>query len=291
MVWRRRRFKSAGAALAVALLVTFSFLSSVSAASRPPFRAASFERGRRDLPKVALTFDGGSDAGESGLILDALEQRGVTATFFLTGDYISRNPALVRRIAAAGHEVGNHTWSHPHLTTWDRTHRHDTLPGLDRMFIQDELNRTARAYEEATGRLMSALWRAPFGEVNDDLLGWAAATGWSHVGWTRGDAGGRHTLDSLDWVEERSSRNYLTSEQITNRIRSFGAGGAGLNGGIVLMHLSTRRDDPEVTRLGSLVDGLRSDGSQLVTVSDLLREASPRVPTQPLTAAISRPRE
>ncbi len=202
-----------------------------TAASRPQSRVVSFERGRRDLPKVALTFDGGGDAGESGQILDVLEQRGVTATFFLTGSYIRNNPDLVRRIAAAGHEVGNHTWSHPHLTTWNSTRRHDTLPGLGRAVIQEELSRAAQAYEAVTGRTMTAIWRAPFGEVNEDLLAWAATAGWSHVGWSRDDGGGRHSLDSLDWVAERSSRNYLTSEQITTRILSFGAGGEGLNGG------------------------------------------------------------
>ena len=242
-------------------------------------RAASFERGRRDLPKVALTFDGGGDAGESGRILDVLEQRGVTATFFLTGDYIRHNPDLVRRIAAAGHEVGNHTWSHPHLTTWDRTRRHDTLPGLDRAFIQEELNRTAQAYEAATGRPHDRPLARPVrrGQRRSAPLG--RGGGVEHVGWTRDDAGGRHTLDSLDWVAERSSRNYLTSEQIAARILSFGAGGgAGLNGGIVLMHLSTRRDDPEVTRLGALIDALRGDGYPLVTVTELQagRHLAPR---------------
>jgi peptidoglycan/xylan/chitin deacetylase (PgdA/CDA1 family) len=156
------------------------------AASLSRNRIASIERGRRDFPKVALTFDGGSGAGESELILEVLERRGVPATFFLTGDYIRQNPALVRRIAAAGHEVGNHTFSHPHLTAWNRTRRHDTLPGIDRSFIQEELNRTAREYKAATGRFMTALWRSPFGEVNDDLLRWAAETGWRHVGWTPG---------------------------------------------------------------------------------------------------------
>jgi len=261
------------------------------AASRPRNRAVSFERGRRDLPRLALTFDGGSDAGESGRILDELARRGVSATFFLTGDFIRHNPDLVRRIAAAGHEVGNHTWSHPHLTTWNRTRRHDTLPGLDRSFIQEELNRTAQAYEIATGRLMTAIWRAPFGEINDELLHWATAAGWSHVGWTRDDGGGRHTLDSLDWVAERSSRNYLTSEQIATRILSFGAGGAGLNGGIVLMHLSTRRDDPEVTRLGALVDALLGDGYRLVTVTELQRDARTPTPLPPFTTALSHPYE
>ena len=144
----------------------------------------------------------------------------MTATFFLTGSYIRDNPDLVRRIAAAGHDVGNHTWSHPHLTTWNSTRRHDTLPGVGRAVIQEELSRTAQAYEEATGRTMTAIWRAPFGEVNEELLAWAATDGWSHVGWSRDDSGGRHSLDSLDWVAERTSRNYLSSAQIAARILS-----------------------------------------------------------------------
>lgn len=282
---RRRCFRSAGIASAIALLLALPTIPPVLAAARQPFRIASLERGRRDLPKLALTFDGGGDAGESGRILDVLEQRGVSATFFLTGAYISRNPELVRRIVAAGHEVGNHTWSHPHLTSWDRSHRHDTLPGLDQAFLQRELNRTARAFEAATGRLMTALWRAPYGEVNDPLLSWAAGAGWSHVGWTRDDRGGRHTLDSLDWVSERSSRNYLTSGQIASRILSFGSGGAGLNGGIVLMHLSTSRPDPGVTVLGELVDALRANGYALVTVTELQRDLAPPGGPVALTAA------
>jgi peptidoglycan/xylan/chitin deacetylase (PgdA/CDA1 family) len=248
--------------------------------------AVSFDRGRRDLPAIALTFDGGSDAGETELILDVLDARGVTATFFLTGRYIRNNPELVRRIAAAGHEVGNHTWSHPHLTAWDGTRRHTTLPGRDRGFLLEQLERTAAAYEAATGQRMAPLWRAPYGEVNGELLRWAADAGWGHVGWTRDDAGGRHTLDSLDWVAERASRNYLSSEQIEARVLSFGGGGAGLNGGIVLMHLSTRREDPGVERLGSLIDELRRGGHALVAVSLLRRDAAP-APPAPLTAALS----
>ena len=286
MGWRRRHFRSAGIAIVIAQLTTLPCLApSAVAASRLQNQAVSFERGRRDLPKLALTFDGGGDAGESERILAILKLRGVTATFFLTGDYITHNPELVRRIAAARHEVANHTWSHPHLTSWDRTHRHETLAGRDRKFIRGELNRTAAAYEALTGRFMTALWRAPFGEVNDDLLSWAEAGGWRHVGWTRDDDGGRHTLDSLDWVSERSSRNYLTSEQIAARILSFGAGGAGLRGGIVLMHLSSRRDDPEVSRLGDLIDTLRESGYSLVTVTELQHDLAPAVGRMALAAA------
>lgn len=289
MAENRRRFRFAGAALALSCLVAAPFDGQRAvAASRTRERAVSLERGRRDIPKVALTFDGGSDAGESERILEVLERRGVTATFFLTGEFIRRNPDLVRRMAAGGHEIGNHTWSHPHLTTWDATNRHDTRPGVDRPFLQAELDRTARAYEAATDRAMTPLWRAPFGEVNRNLIGWAAAAGWSHVGWTRDDAGGKRTLDSLDWVAERSARNYLTSRQIAARILSFGTNGPGLNGGIVLMHLSTRREDPGVTRLGELVDGLRANGYQLVTVTELQRDLAPAAGPVALTAVFER---
>jgi peptidoglycan/xylan/chitin deacetylase (PgdA/CDA1 family) len=115
---------------------------------------------------------------------------------------------------------------------------------------------------------MSPLWRAPFGEVNDELLGWAALAGWSHVGWTR-DVAGKRSLDSLGWVADRSSPNYLTSEKIAERILTFGVGDAGLRGGIVLMHLHSRRVDPESARLADLIDALRRDGYSLVSVSEL----------------------
>jgi peptidoglycan/xylan/chitin deacetylase (PgdA/CDA1 family) len=280
MAGRRLHLKSAGTvAGALGLLLASAATRAEPLAPGP----ASFDRGRRDLPHVALTFDGGSDAGESARILDVLEARGVTATFFLTGGYIRRNPDLVRRIAAAGHEVGNHTWSHPHLTAWDLTQRHTTLRGRDRTFLQAELLRTGEAYEAVTGLRMAPLWRAPYGEVNGELLRWAATAGWDHVGWTRDDAGGRHTLDSLDWVSERSSRNYLSSAQIVARILSFGGGGTGLNGGVVLMHLSTRQVDPQVERLGELIDELRQDGFRLVTVSALRQDEAPPAT---LTAAL-----
>lgn len=254
----------------------------------PAPEAVSLDRGRRDVPRIALTFDGGSGAGDTERILAVLEERGVSATFFLTGEFIVGQPDLVRRIAAGGHEVGNHTWSHPHLTAWERTQRQDTLPGVDRALLRRELARTGEAYERLTGSRLAPLWRAPYGEVNGEIARWAAAEGWRHVGWSRNDAGGRHTLDSLDWVAERSSRNYLTSAQMVQRILSFDAGGSGLNGGIVLMHLCTRREDPLAGRLASLIDALRRRGYELSTVGALRLDLEPSAATVTL-AALARP--
>jgi peptidoglycan/xylan/chitin deacetylase (PgdA/CDA1 family) len=122
---------------------------------------------------------------------------------------------------------------------------------------------------------MAPLWRAPYGEVNAALAHWAADAGWRHVGWSRDERGGRLTLDSLDWVSERGSRNYLSSAQMAARLLSYDAAGDGLNGGIVLLHLSSRRDDPVVSQLAALIDTLRARGYEPVTVGDLLRVLAP----------------
>ena len=98
---------------------------------------------------------------------------GIRTTIFLTGEFIRRYPEIVRRIAADGHEVGNHTDTHPHLTTYAENGRQATRAGVDRAFLVNELARTARAWEEATGRTMApylarALRRA---ERGDPALG------------------------------------------------------------------------------------------------------------------------
>jgi peptidoglycan/xylan/chitin deacetylase (PgdA/CDA1 family) len=134
---------------------------------------------------------------------------------------------------------------------------------------------------------MAPLWRAPYGECNAEILRWAADDGWTHVGWTR-DERGRRSLDSLDWVDDPGSRLYLSSARLVDRLLAFGEGGAGLNGGVVLMHLATRASDPAVDRLAGLIDTLRARGYRLVTVSELLREAG--IPAAPpvATAALAR---
>jgi peptidoglycan/xylan/chitin deacetylase (PgdA/CDA1 family) len=274
-----------GSSLAIGALLAWLVTAVPALALDGPL---SFERGRRDLPKVALTFDGGSDEGDSAQILAILEEKSVRATFFLTGGYIAKYPRLVQRMVAAGHEVGNHTRTHPHLTSWDRNSRHDTLPGVDRDFLVRELDATARAFARLTGGEMTPFWRAPYGEVNAALLSWAAERGYRHVSWTRDDRG-RVNLDSLDWVSDRRSRLYLDSAGIRDRLLGFERGSEGLNGGIVLMHLCTRRSDPGVTRLAELIDTLRDRGYRLVPVTELLLDLDREQPATLRTAAIHLP--
>ena len=86
---------------------------------------ASVWRGPRERRAVALTFDDGPDPSFTPRVLDILEREGVRGTFFMIGRRAAHAPAVARRIAEAGHDLGNHTWSHPSL--WrcgpDRTER------------------------------------------------------------------------------------------------------------------------------------------------------------------------
>ncbi len=232
-------------------------------------------RGSINSMEVALTFDGGNDAGEAEEILHILRARGTKTTIFLTGEFIRRHPAMVKRMLEDGHEIGNHTMTHPHLTTYTTNFKHHTMPSVTREFIEEELKETERLFHHLTGRKMAPLWRAPYGEINDEILGWAHELGYIHVGWTT-NYRKRETLDSLDWVKDPSSRFYLTADEIKERILNFGKEDHGLRGGIILMHLDTgRKKDRASERLGDIIDTLKEEGYRFVKVSELLKNTYP----------------
>lgn len=227
-------------------------------------------RGDKAQMELSITFDGGDKATEAFQILNTLRARGIKTTIFLTGLFIKRHPGITRLIVLDGHEVGNHTMTHPHLTEYEQTRRQKTLPGVDKGMLIKELKETEEAFKEATGREMAPLWRAPYGEVNADIRSWAFSEGYLHVGWTY-DHGSRQSLDTLDWVYDRSSGYYLSSDEIKDRIVSFGSDGDGIGGGIILMHLGTERQtDRAAGVLGEMVDELREMGYRFVKVSELI---------------------
>jgi peptidoglycan/xylan/chitin deacetylase (PgdA/CDA1 family) len=218
-------------------------------------------RGPSDRPELVVSFDAGSTARGARQILDALRTRGIRTTVFLTGDFIRRHPDLARLIAADGHEVGNHTETHPHLTTYAEDGRQATRPGVDRAFLARQLASTAEAWRTATGQPMAPLWRAPYGEQNSQIRGWAAMEGYWHVGWT----GGRAGLDGLDWVTDPSSRAYRTAGGVVGRLVSRAE-----NGGIILLHLGSDREDPVAPRVPELLDALTARGFRFSRASDFL---------------------
>jgi peptidoglycan/xylan/chitin deacetylase (PgdA/CDA1 family) len=238
-------------------------------------KGLDFRRGNLNQAKICLSFDSGESADEASAILDILKEKNVQTTIFLTGEFIRRNPKIVRRIIADGHEVGNHTDTHPHLTRVEG-HEIKSLSGVTREFLQHELKKAESAFYYATGKHMSPYWRAPYGESNLEIRKWAEELGYIHVAWTCGRAW-EDGLDSLDWVANTDSIKYHTAEKIRNQIINFGSDTeVGANGGIVLMHFSTSRPrhDEVYLQLPGIIDGLREKGYEIVKISGLLQGMS-----------------
>ena len=218
-------------------------------------------------PGIALTYDGNSSSNGTADLLDLLHDLDLEATIFVTGRFIERYPEVVRRAVLSGHEIGNHTYSHPHLTTYEKNRRHGLKTGVTKERFQNELRKTEMAFRKATGRPMMPLWRAPYGEENRTLRGWALEMGYLHIRWSSLEGA---SLDSRDWVADEHSSMYQNSSKMMERLLRFPE----LRGGIVLMHLSTTRDEPPWEELPTFVEALRKRGVEPTTVVELL-ESSP----------------
>lgn len=237
----------------------------------PSYLARDFSRGNVDKMKIALTFDGGYLDNAAHEILDILKQENVKATLFLTGIFIRKYPELVRRMADEGHVIGNHSWTHPHLTTYAQNRKHQTLAHITAEIVQQELLRTAELYKRVTGQKIDPLWRAPYGEHNQEIRQWAAEVGFRHIGWTVGKNSGEH-MDSMDWVADKHSPAYHTADEIAEKILSFGAeSSTRANGSIILMHLgSERSDDYPHLKLPMIIDQFKKRGYEIATIPEML---------------------
>lgn len=242
--------------------------------------ALNFERATGEAVNYALTFDAHEETRGARELLALLRERRITATMFVTGRFAETHPGLLRAVAADGHEIGNHTYSHPHLTTWAENRRHVTRPDITRERLHHELRRTSEAIRRATGREPSRFWRAPYGEHNREIRAWAAELGLIHVDWTRG---GSTSLDALDWVADPRSRLYLDAEAMFRRLLEFETrSGVPLAGSIVLMHLGSTRDDyPLLEALPFFLDEADRRGLRPVPVGELFRRSGLRPATLP----------
>lgn len=196
-------------------------------------------RGPLDQKRIALTFDAGGEATDLHQLLATLRDAGIHCTFFLTGRWSSKHPELVRKILSEGHEIGNHSWSHPDFTRLDDEH------------IRSEIQKTEAFLMALTGQSSKPLFRAPFGARNRRVLKTVGELGYHSIYWT---------LDSLDSVDPPKTAPFLV-----NRIT--GKADAALQGAIILMHVG---EPSTAVALPSIVADLQRRGFTLVSVSDLL---------------------
>jgi len=222
-----------------------------------------FTQLKTDEKILALTFDAGSAANGADSILQILNRKNLNLTFFITGTFIRNFPNIVQKLIRDGHELANHSYSHPHLTKYASDQTHNNMEYANRSFVYKQLNRTDSLLYDGYGLHFKPYWRAPFGEYNDQILKWAAELGYKHIGWSPG-------CDTRDWVSDRDSDLYRTGEEIYQHLLELESKGR-LKGAIILMHVNTDRNrDKPFKILPKLIDTFREKGYKIVPVSILL---------------------
>lgn len=123
-----------------------------------------------EKPQVAISFDAAWGADDTDTLLQILEENDVKTTFFMCGYWVDKYPEEVKKIAEAGHDLGNHSATHPHMSQ------------LSKEQIKEELITTGNKIEELTG-VKSELFRPPFGEYTNDVISAAEECGYYTIQW------------------------------------------------------------------------------------------------------------
>lgn len=160
---------------------------------------------------IYLTFDAGYENGYTPAILDALKKHNVHVTFFLVGNYIVTSPDLVKRMVAEGHNVANHTFSHPNMSNISSTEA-----------FRKELQDLEAVYEDATGEKMVKYYRPPQGKYSLDNLKMAQELGYKTFFWS---------LAYVDWYNDKQPTKDQAFKKLLGRIHP---------GAIVLLHCTSK---------------------------------------------------
>lgn len=188
----------------------------------------------REDKKIALTIDAAWADDKTEFILETLDKYNIKATFFLCGFWAEKYPDIVKRIDAEGHQIGNHTATHPHMNK------------LSSQQILDELKKYDDILESIIGK-RSTLFRAPYGEYNDNVITTVRNAGYEVIQWD---------IDTVDWREERSAETILNS--VLPKLKS---------GSIILSHNNGFKIEQY---LPTLIETALGQGYEFVTIGELL---------------------
>lgn len=204
-------------------------LSSVNSILAKPFQLKGINPDGTKKKLIALTFDDGPNAKVTPIILKTLKKYDAKATFFMLGSQAMYNQKLAKRVADAGHEIGNHSFSHTNLVT------------LSNKKIKAEIKRTNEEIERATGE-KPTLFRPPYGSINQRVRGQNKLP---VILWD---------VDTLDW-KHRNPKTLLTMVKLYSH-----------DGAIILMH---DIQPTTAQGLDSVLNYLQKQGYEFVTVSEL----------------------
>lgn len=183
---------------------------------------------------IYLTFDEGYENGYTPQILDALKQTNIKAAFFITGDYLRKNPELVQRMVNDGHIVGNHTYNHP------------SLPEVSDATVQKEIKSLSDDFAKLTGGKMQYL-RPPMGEYSERSLKLTHEMGYRNVFWS---------VAMVDWRPDAG-----TPEQNKNTVMERVHDGA-----VVLLHAVNKAN---AEMLPNLINECREKGYQFHSLDEI----------------------
>jgi peptidoglycan/xylan/chitin deacetylase (PgdA/CDA1 family) len=242
------RFLLLPALLASLMLAAFLPLFPVEQANADS-RVTTHTTFETDERVVALTFDVTFDRGDGATILDTLRDRGVVATFAVTGIWAENNPDLMRRIVDEGHGLMNHTWDHFSLTgEYTGSTIHDPTDPLSYSGVVSQLQRTENLVQQQVGVDMKPYVRPPYGDHSDATLTAFADAGYTdNVMWT---------ADTFGWYGD-------PVDEV--RQRALDAAQPGAN---ILMHVGHGSTDGAA--LPDIIDSLRDRGYDFATVEDFI---------------------
>lgn len=183
--------------------------------------------------KVSLTINCAWNADDIDSILKTLKQNNCKVTFFVVGDWVDKNKEALRKISEEGHEIANHSDTHPHVKN------------LNYEKNIEQINECCKKVEQITGKKTN-LYRGPYGEYNNIVLQSAKETKHTTIQWS---------IDSLDYTG-------LTEEQMKERIIPKLK-----SGDIILMHNGTKNT---AISLNGIIKEIKEKGFEIVPVSELI---------------------
>ena len=183
--------------------------------------------------KVALTVNCAWNADDIVQILETLKNNNIQITFFMVGEWVDKYPEAVKKIYEAGHEIGTHSNTHPHVNQ------------LSAEKNLEEIKLSVNKIQEITGSQVD-LYRTPYGEYNDTVIKVAQENGYYTIQWN---------IDTLDYKN-------LTGNEMWNRIK-----GKLENGSIILCHNGTEHT---AESLDMLIKNIQKAGYQITKVSNLI---------------------
>ncbi|MFC8683635.1 delta-lactam-biosynthetic de-N-acetylase [Brevibacillus porteri] len=186
--------------------------------------------------EVYLTFDNGYENGFTPKILDTLVAKKVPAIFFVTGHFVKEQPELLKRMAQEGHLIGNHSWSHPDMTT------------VSNQKIKDELTKVSNAVQQVTGQANMRYLRPPRGIFSDRTLAVTKDLGYTNVFWS---------VAYKDWDTKVQRGAKYAYDSVMAQLHP---------GAVILLH-SVSKDNAEA--LGMMIDEARKQGYEFKSLDQL----------------------